>query len=186
MVFIDDIDRLDRSEIHAIVRLVKLTAGFDYTTYVLAFDDEVVAAALAERYPGGSERDAGQNFLEKIIQVPLRLPPAHPDALLSLTLEHIGAALHQAATDLTERQKNEFRRYFDPAFLARVRTPRLGKRYANGLAFGLPLVRGEVSVGDFLLIEAVRVIYPKVYKSVRSNRDLFLGQPSLTKARGRI
>src|SRR5438094_267400 len=53
VLFIDDVDRLDRKEIQAAFKLVKLSAGFDHTSYVLAFDDEMVAAALGETYGGG-------------------------------------------------------------------------------------------------------------------------------------
>jgi len=44
VVLMDDIDRLDKAEIQAIFRLVKLSADFEYTAYVLAFDEDMVAA----------------------------------------------------------------------------------------------------------------------------------------------
>ena len=50
VVLIDDIDRLDRTETQAIFKLVKLSASFNHTSYVLAFDDEIVAAAIGEKY----------------------------------------------------------------------------------------------------------------------------------------
>src|SRR5580704_9038072 len=51
VVLMDDIDRLDAPEIMALVKLVKLTADFERVTFVLAFDDAVVAEAIAGRYP---------------------------------------------------------------------------------------------------------------------------------------
>lgn len=36
VILIDDIDRLEKSEIHAVFRMVKLTADFKYTAYILA------------------------------------------------------------------------------------------------------------------------------------------------------
>jgi len=73
VVLMDDIDRLEKHEIQATFRLVKLTASFDNVVYILAFDDDVVAEALQERY-GTASADAGRRFLEKIVQVPLQLP----------------------------------------------------------------------------------------------------------------
>ena len=67
VVMIDDIDRLDRDEIHAVFKLVKLSADFDYTSYVLAFDDVIVSDALGARYGAGNPA-AGRSFLEKIVQ----------------------------------------------------------------------------------------------------------------------
>src|SRR6266566_8198807 len=49
-VLIDDIDRLERAEIRAIFKLVKLSASFTSTSYVFSFDDEMVASSLGERY----------------------------------------------------------------------------------------------------------------------------------------
>ena len=73
VILVDDIDRLDKDEIFAVFRLVKLTADLKNTAYILSFDDEMVAAVLQERY-GGSAINSGRAFLEKIIQVPLQLP----------------------------------------------------------------------------------------------------------------
>ena len=50
IVLIDDIDRLDKYEIQAIFKLVKLTADFVNTIFVLAFDKFIVADALGEKY----------------------------------------------------------------------------------------------------------------------------------------
>ena len=43
IVFIDDIDRLDCDEIHAVFRLVRQVADFKNTIYVLSLDEERVA-----------------------------------------------------------------------------------------------------------------------------------------------
>ncbi|MCG6418694.1 KAP family NTPase, partial [Vibrio fluvialis] len=37
LILVDDVDRLEKTEIHALFRLVKLTADFKYTSYILAF-----------------------------------------------------------------------------------------------------------------------------------------------------
>ena len=65
VVIMDDIDRLDRTEIQAIFRLVKLTGDFENTAYVLAFDERMVAGAVGEKYATGSGNayEAGLDFL---------------------------------------------------------------------------------------------------------------------------
>lgn len=50
LVIVDDVDRLDDSEIHAVFKLIKLAAAFEGITYLLAFGDEKVAAEVAKRY----------------------------------------------------------------------------------------------------------------------------------------
>lgn len=172
VVLMDDIDRLDKEEIQAVFKLVKLSADFSNTAYILAFDEQMVSAALAEKY-GGFE--AGRSFLEKIVQVPLRLPPADSEALRKIIYEGVGAALELAGIVLSEPQAKDFVRLFGRAFEGEMITPRLAKRYVNGLTFVLPLLKGEVNPVDLLIVEAVRAFYPALYASIRDNPSAYVG-----------
>lgn len=177
VILIDDIDRLDRDETHAVFKLVKLSASFRHTSYVLAFDDEVVSAALGERYGAGGA-PAGRAFLEKIVQVPLHLPPADQVSLRSLTIEGVVAALNQADIELTQHQGEAFARRFDDVLLPKIETPHRAKLFSNALMFALPILKGEVNPVDLMLIEGIRVLYPNLYVAIRENPDLFLqGEP---------
>ena len=173
VVLIDDIDRLDRSEIHAIFKLVKLSASFEHTCYVLAFDDEMVAAALGEKY-GGGDAAAGRSFLEKIIQVPLHLPPADENALRHMVFVGADAALALADIGLSYEQVEEFQRHFVDGIQQQLKTPRQAKLYGNAMAFALPILKGEAHPVDLMLVEGMRVFYPKLYAAVRDNPDVFL------------
>ncbi|MBI2768962.1 MAG: AAA family ATPase [Burkholderiales bacterium] len=173
VILIDDIDRLDRDETHAIFKLVKLSASFRRTCYVLAFDDSVVAAALGERYGAGGD-EAGRAFLEKIIQVPLHLPPVDRISLRQLAFEGVEQALGQAGITLEKQQVDIFMRHFVDGLEPKLETPRVAKLYANSLMFALPLVKGEVNIAEFMLVEGLRVLYPKLYAAIRDNPDLFL------------
>lgn len=172
VVLIDDIDRLDRGETHLIFKLVKLSAGFSRTTYLLAFDDAVVAAALGERYGAGGDA-AGRAFLEKIIQVPLHLPSAESTALRKLVFEGIDQALAQAGIELTRSHVDAFVLHFGNLEQS-LTTPRQAHLYANALLFALPLVKGEVNISEFMLIEALRLFHPKLHRVLRDNASLLL------------
>ncbi len=172
VVLIDDIDRLDRGETHLIFKLVKLSAGFSRTTYLLAFDDAVVAAALGERYGAGGDA-AGRAFLEKIIQVPLHLPSAESIALRKLVFEGVDQALAQAGIELTRSQVDAFVLHFGNLEES-LTTPRQAHLYANALLFALPLVKGEVNISEFMLIEALRLFHPNLYRVLRDNASLLL------------
>lgn len=174
VVLIDDIDRLDKAETHAIFKLVKLSAGFEHTTYLLAFDAEVVAAALGERYGAGGYT-AGLAFLEKIIQVPLHLPPADPTALRRFAFEGVDAALTQAGIDLAQAEVDTFTIQFMSGLEPRLDTPRQARLYSNALMFALPIVKGEVNAADFMLVEGLRIFYPRLYSAIRDSPSAFLG-----------
>lgn len=175
VVLIDDIDRLDRSEIQAVFRLVKLTADFKNVAYVLAFDHGLVARALGEKHGDGGAA-AGAQFLEKIIQVPLDLPRADRISLVNYALACINEAIAGSGVELTPQQEEEFSRQFDRGILAALRTPRMCKRYGNALAFALPILKGEVNPLDVMIVEATRTLYPSLYKFIRASKDLIFAR----------
>ncbi|WP_262880967.1 KAP family NTPase [Psychrobacter sp. ANT_H59] len=174
LILIDDVDRLDKTEIYALFRLVKLTADFKYTSYVLAFDKDIVASSLQDRY-STSQGNSGEAFLEKIIQVPLHLPYIDKQTLRSFCFQGVDTALELANIQLTDEQAQEFARNFVSAFDSCITTPRKAKLYGNILTFSLPILKGEVNPVDLMLIEGIRAFYPKLYESIRDNEKLFVG-----------
>lgn len=140
VLMMDDIDRLDKAEIHTVFRLVKLLGDFPNTTYVLFFDEKRVAEALGEKYVGVG---GGKRFLEKIIQVPLSLPPASRQARRALAIEGLDAALALAKYELSQDEARRLGEVFDKGFMNRMTTPRVAKRFGNALTFALPILIGE-------------------------------------------
>jgi hypothetical protein len=170
VIFIDDIDRLDRRDIQTLFKLVRLSGDFDHTTYVLAFDDAIVSEALGEAY-GTGDRLAGRRFLEKIVQVPLHLPPARPDKLRDLMFAACDRVIAENGLQLSESDGPELGHALMEAFGATLRTPRRVKLFDNAISFAAPILKGEVRVVDQIQIEALRVFYPAVYDAVRANPD---------------
>ncbi|PIT14257.1 hypothetical protein BGI32_08030 [Snodgrassella alvi] len=174
LILIDDVDRLDKAEIQLLFKIVKLIADFKYTAYILAFDKDIVASSLQERY-AGANHNAGEAFLEKIIQIPLYLPAIDNKNLQQFCLNNINNALTVAEIKLTDEQYRTFRHYYFSAFNEQLCTPRRAKLYGNALLFSLPLLKGEVNPVDLMLIEGVRIFYPSLYEAIRNHKNFFTG-----------
>ncbi|MCC8351589.1 KAP family P-loop NTPase fold protein [Bacillus sp. AF23] len=172
VVLIDDIDRLEKREIHALFRLIKLTADFKYTAYVLAFDKEIVASSLQERY-GSGNKEAGEAFLEKIIQVPLNLPAISSQDLLQYCVDGINEALAISDINLEAEEAQIFMKNFY-YFTDKINTPRKSKLYTNILMFSLPILRNEVNTVDLMLIEGLRIFYPYIYDCIKNQPHIFV------------
>jgi hypothetical protein len=170
VIFIDDIDRLDRRDIQTLFKLVRLSGDFDHTTYVLAFDDAIVSEALGEAY-GTGDPLAGRRFLEKIVQVPLHLPPARPDKLRDLMFAACDRVIAENGIKLNEADGPELGHALMEAFGATLRTPRRVKLFDNAISFAVPILKGEVRLVDQIQIEALRVFYPTIYDAVRAHPD---------------
>lgn len=136
----------------------------------------MVAAALGERYGEGGYA-AGRAFLEKIIQVPLRLPPANAAALLGLTYEGVDKAMQRTGIEVTSEQADVFGLQFRSGLMPRLATPRQARLYSNALLFSLPLVHGEVDLTDFMLVEGLRVFYPALHATIRDDASPWIDPP---------
>jgi len=174
VIFIDDIDRLDKNEIYSLLKIVKLTGDFKYMTYILSFDENMVASAISGRFGEGDEK-AGHNFLEKIIQVPLKIPKAQKTSLKKFCFANVDIAIEESDIQLSEDEVRRFVREFTSHVLNRLNTPRLAVRYGNALQFSLPIMKGEVNDVDLMLIEAIKIFFPQFYDFIKNNPDYFIG-----------
>ncbi len=95
VVFIDDLDRCLPANILDTVEAVRLFLAVPKTAFVIGADERIVRHAIATRYPElpGQAVNIGRDYLEKIVQVPLRIPPMTPSEAETY-LNLLGCALH--------------------------------------------------------------------------------------------
>ena len=76
VVIIDDLDRCLPSTIIDTLEAIKLFLFAGRTAFILGADERLVEYAVRERFPDLPNTDfqVGQNYLEKLVQIPLRLP----------------------------------------------------------------------------------------------------------------
>jgi predicted KAP-like P-loop ATPase len=78
--FIDDLDRCEPDQIIALLEAIKLFLDLKYCFFVLALDEEVIHHAIQIKYNkfeflNTRQSKIGQQYLEKMIQLPLYLYP---------------------------------------------------------------------------------------------------------------
>jgi Cdc6-like AAA superfamily ATPase len=168
VIFVDDIDRLDKSEIHTLLKLVKLTANFPYFTYVLAFDEEIVASAIGEKY-GCGDFESGFDFLEKIIQIPLKLPVATQASLNNYLKEGILSIFKKNEITLNQKMEYDLHDNIEKYLFNSFENIRAINRYINSLQFTMSLLSNEVNCIDIVLLEAIKQLYPKIFNEIRNN-----------------
>lgn len=177
LVVIDDIDRLSPEETRQLFTVIKALADFPNVVYLLAFDREVAAQAIAQQtgLPGDS-------YLEKIVQVPFVLPPVDRVALRALLSKRLKEALGEIPEGSFDQSywTNVYHDGIDPLF----RVPRDVVRLTNTLAVTYPSVRGEVNTVDFIVLETLRVFLPNLYDVIRTNPDRFSGHSREDRSEG--
>lgn len=75
VIFIDDLDRCMPKSIIETFEAIRLFLSVDKTAFVIAADERIIRYAIHTRYPADGGVDIGRDYLEKIVQVPLRVPP---------------------------------------------------------------------------------------------------------------
>ncbi len=165
-IIIDDIDRLDIDAMKLLFRLIRLNANFENTTYLLAFDRNLVEDVLDCEQPGH-----GKEYVDKIVQVPINVPSPDEGLITDILLGELGTLVKKWFEDSFDRKhweelylKGRFRKYF--------KNIRSVVRYVNGLEITYPLVSSEVDMVDFMGLNLIRTFAPLSYEMIRKNKDV--------------
>ncbi len=86
VLFIDDLDRCPPEQVVEVLEAVQLLVKTNLFVVVIGMDVRYVTRALEKQYQGVLERDgapSGLDYIEKIVQIPYRVPEIAPDAMRS-------------------------------------------------------------------------------------------------------
>ncbi len=161
IIFIDDIDRLDKDEIFTLFKLIKINADFKNLVFIICLDYEHVSKAIYSRY--GDEVKSGKEFLEKIINIPVELPLIEKADLDLFIKEKIKSVLQNRLIkreELDELLRSVNVKYFD--------SPREVIRIINSFSISLYAIGNEVNTHDLFWVEYLKIKYPKSYKIIKS------------------
>ena len=157
MIFIDDVDRLDGEELVELFSLIRNSSlSFPHMSYILAYDKEYVASQLQSKFNEHTYR-----YMEKILQEEYPLAKITPEQLeeaLRLELKRIGYG------DLWRDIKNS-----GLQLSYHLPTLRVIKRICNTLSSRRKELEGNVALFDWLIIELIRIQYPRVFDLLRVN-----------------
>lgn len=168
LVLIDDIDRLTPEETRQLFTVIKALGDFPNVVYLLAFDRGVATHAIEQQ-----NGLPGEQYLEKIIQVPFELPPIDQTALHAALFKRLDEVLGETPDGLFDQ--SYWTNIFHDGIDGLIKVPRDVVRFTNTLAVTYPCIRGEVNPVDFIALEAVRVFLPGLYALIRTNPEMFAG-----------
>ena len=164
VVVLDDIDRLETSEIRDVFKLVRLMANFPNIIYIVAFDRDRVEEALAE------QGLPGRSYLEKILQeaVDLSVVPSH------VLHQQITSALDKVLDNI--ENTGPFDEQVWPDIFMEIIRPLIHnmrdvRRYAAAIHGTVISLEGKIALADLLALEAIRIFLPDVFKRLHGAID---------------
>ena len=134
--------------------------------YLLVFDRSLADKAVAEKYPS-----EGPHFLEKIIQAGFELPAPLKSDLNKAIL----ASVEEICGPINESQIRRIMNNFYDVVVPYITTPRHVVRFRNAISVTWPAIANDVSLADFIALEALRLYEPKLFQAIRVNKTRVCG-----------
>ena len=169
IIVIDDIDRLANTQIRDIFQLVKQVADFPNIIYILSMDREVVSRALEEVH-----KIDGNQYLEKIIQLPFEIPELSKSKLKCIFLSKLDKIIKEFSCDIIW-QPGYWYNIFENCIKPYIKNLRDVNRVINTFSFRYGMLYKETSLEDLIAITTIEVLDPKLYKWIFNNRISLCG-----------
>lgn len=166
IVFIDDVDRLDKEEVFEVLKLIRKTANFKNTFFVVAYDRNYVNNSIKDQSGTSTIK-----YLDKIINVEISLPYFDKYALkeyfVTKLKKVIPEKLHFKVDYFTKRddemfdlglgfEENDLFEYWLNNF-------REIKKIVNSISVNYYKIYADVNFKDLILLEILKLKHPQIY-----------------------
>jgi hypothetical protein len=166
IIFIDDLDRMDKEEIFAVLKLVKKLADFPNTIYILAYDREYINSAIGQIIT----THESNKYLDKIIQMEFKIPEPNPDDINQSLQTTIKAQLERLKINNYDEQSLNlfFKIELLPFF---IKNERDIKRFSNSAIIRYDSIHPDVDIFLFFSLNLIDYKFPDVYRSIYENKE---------------
>lgn len=168
LIVIDDIDRLSNEQIRCVFQLVTSVAKFPKTTYLLAFDKDIVVKALEDVQKG-----SGEEYLEKIVQIPIQIPTLWPNIIDEVLFSRLDSIIREHPE--LQFHKQYWDRQYPSCIKPFIKTLRDINRLCNAVRFKIQGIAGDIDFADIVSITIIEMEYPVIYDWIIDNKTLITG-----------
>lgn len=179
VIFIDDVDRLDKEEIFELLKLIRKTANFQNTFFLLAYDRNYINNSIKE-----DSGDMAIKFLDKIVNVELSMPYFDKSILRNYFIRLLRSEIPQRFHYKIDFFQNKYQ--LDPfvfdlgfeendLFIYWLRNFREIKKVVNSIAINYNEIYREVNFYDLVHLEILKLKHPFLYNLIYTRQhEIFL------------
>lgn len=168
IVFVDDLDRLNEKEILQVLKLIRNTANFKNTIFVVAMDKEYVLDRLK------SDKDIlNVRFIDKFFQLEIYLPEIDNSILRNYFFDIMKESILSTSSDF-ENQLFEAMSNEDNLFNDYVKNIRDVKRIVNQIVYDYPIFKKEIDLKDFMNFTYFKLKFPKYLRLLNDRKADFI------------
>lgn len=181
IVLIDELDRVEDSEVRTVAQLIKAIGDIQGLSYLVAYDPERVADALGRGEDEKDRRASGEAYLEKIIQYAVPIRPLFSEDVDGLLRQALGSSGDQLLTAGGEREQkliDEIKR--------QISTPREIKRLVGAYSVISAATRNEIARHEVLAYSWISTKWPHLRDWIGDNFDSLIDDPDRTQMMNRV
>ncbi|PGM93425.1 P-loop NTPase fold protein [Bacillus cereus] len=167
VIFIDDLDRMEREEILLIFKMVKLFSDFDNFIYILSFDKKRIERILYR------EMKSDKDYLDKIIQVGFTLPKVSHGTYETILIGYLNNFIKERALTIDREVKDKIESNLQSISILFDDVRKI-KRFYNLLNIKFAMLKPNVNFYDFLIITLIEFSFPVQYREILRNKNKFV------------
>ncbi|WAI12303.1 KAP family P-loop NTPase fold protein [Bacillus cereus] len=167
VIFIDDLDRMEREEILLIFKMVKLFSDFDNFIYILSFDKKRIERILFR------EMKSDKDYLDKIIQVGFILPKVPNETYENILIGYLNSFIKEKEIDLDRGTKDKIQSNLQNISILFDDVRKI-KRFYNLLNIKFAMLKTNISFYDFLMITLIEFSFPVQHREILRNKNKFV------------
>lgn len=192
VIFIDDVDRLTGKEVMEVLRIIRNTANFANTFFIVGIDQAYIVNVLKNTKDFTNEEE----YLKKVFQLTITLPAFKKDTFFNEIKEYLYTTdveetnrkkIHSALTRIGLDSDSHGNQWYFPFFHhdllldQMLDTVRDLKRFCNSFKIAFNILKDETEISDLMVLELIRNKNMLVYNSIRSRRILQMDEDNRDK-----
>ncbi|MQB56050.1 P-loop NTPase fold protein [Rahnella sp. RcJ3] len=159
IVVMDDLDRLEPSQVAEVFRLVRAVVDLPRFTHILCYDRHIITHAVEHALNVGD----GNRYLQKIIQFSFKIPRPESFDLRHEFRERAETLYQQINNQPPDSEMATALAAVTDTYGAALSTPREIHQAINTLIFLYPGMRDFVYFPDLCLLQLIRITNPGLY-----------------------
>lgn len=170
VMLIDDLDRLERDELLAVIRSVHLARGLPNLSQVLAYDREQLSRTLFPDDPDGTR---ARDHLAKVIHHELSIGSPPREVAWEAICKSLEPLLERADDERQVKDFNERLSDNRKTLVEVLYSPREMRRVAGATAVHWQAMSGHLNLFDLFVLTIVQYRAPMIYVKVRASPEWF-------------
>ncbi|MBM2852984.1 MAG: hypothetical protein HW420_1531 [Candidatus Nitrosotenuis sp.] len=167
VIFIDDLDRCSPAKALEILESIKLFLDIEGFVFVIGLSHKTVTQLISHEYKATGVR--GEDYIKKIIQIPIRIPSWSKDSIIDLITSSIAPKLNSDYTKFLCQNSVMVARVVDY-------NPRQLKRFINNVIIAFETFASkkdspEIQFNEIFLFKILKSEWPEFYSEFIHNKD---------------